>query len=185
MTLTISYKNGEFTCTFTPDGDASIQVNGAGAVTANSHDTGLGYQEMNPDNEDPAAVVEMTISDQGEFSTEIEEDQSEIEFEGSTAVPATKSQREVSVQKNGTRAVKKNMDNVELWDRVMDRGNEDTAEDVEMTTSDQEEFPTEAEEGPVEIESNDYSAVPASRPRSVEQPAIYLGNYPRIKDRTV
>ena len=40
MKLTITYKNGEFSCTFTPgdEGDGSVQMSGDSAVAVNAND---------------------------------------------------------------------------------------------------------------------------------------------------
>lgn len=87
MTLTINYKNGEFTCTFTPDGDSSLPVIIARAVTADIDDAVAGDRESNSDQEATAEDVEMTFCDQEEFPTGAEGNQGAI-VDGSPVSPA-------------------------------------------------------------------------------------------------
>ncbi len=70
MSLTINHNNGKFTCDFTPDGEASIQINSASPVKVNVDVTGLADQELNRDNEDTAENGKVTFSDLEEMSTD-------------------------------------------------------------------------------------------------------------------
>ena len=70
MSLTITHNNGKFTCDFTPDGEASVQINSASPVKVNVDVTGLADQELNRDNEDTAEREEVTSSTLEELSTE-------------------------------------------------------------------------------------------------------------------
>ncbi len=70
MSLTITHNNGKFTCDFTPDGEASVQINSASPVKVNVDVTGLADQELNRDNEDTAGNGKVTFSDLEEMSTD-------------------------------------------------------------------------------------------------------------------
>ncbi|MDA1128629.1 MAG: hypothetical protein O2913_08025 [Chloroflexi bacterium] len=61
MTLTISYKNGEFSCSFTPDDDASVRITGGGAVPVGMKAVELGDEETHHDHQDPTENMEMTV----------------------------------------------------------------------------------------------------------------------------
>ncbi len=70
MSLTVIHNNGKFTCDFTPDGEASVQINSAGPVKVNVDFTGDADQQLNRDNEDIAERGEVTASDLEEMSTD-------------------------------------------------------------------------------------------------------------------
>ncbi len=70
MSLTINHNNGKFTCDFTPDGEASVQINSASPIKVNVDITGLGDQESNRDNEHTAENGKVTFSDLEEMSTD-------------------------------------------------------------------------------------------------------------------
>ncbi len=70
MSLTINHNNGKFTCDFTPDGEASVQINSVSPVKVNVDVTGLSDQELNRDNEDTAEREEVTSSTLEELSAE-------------------------------------------------------------------------------------------------------------------
>lgn len=48
MNLTINYKNGEFTCIFTPDEDSSLPVTVTNAIRVDIDDAVLGDQARIP-----------------------------------------------------------------------------------------------------------------------------------------
>ena len=139
MTLTIRYKNGEFTCTFTPDGDASVQITSAGAVMADMGDARPADQGVNPGDENPAGDVEMTVSDQGEFVPGAEEYRLANESDGS---PATEPLVDASFRITNSGAVTGTVNN---GDQQMNPDDANTAEKAETTTPDQEEDSTGAE----------------------------------------
>ena len=70
MSLTITHNNGKFTCDFTPDGEASVQINSSSPVKVNVDVTGLADQELNRDNEDTAEREEVTSTALEELSKE-------------------------------------------------------------------------------------------------------------------
>ena len=84
MTLTISYRNGEFTCTFTPDGDSSIMIDGADALTTNLENEVIGDQE-NWNHEATAEDEETTSWGQEDHQAGAEEDSHQVEVDDSPA----------------------------------------------------------------------------------------------------
>ena len=70
MGLTITHINGKFTCDFTSDEEASVQINSASPIKVNVDVTGHADQELNRDNKDTAERGEVTASDLEEMSTD-------------------------------------------------------------------------------------------------------------------
>ena len=83
MSLTINYKNGEFTCTFTPEGDSAITINGAHALTANLENVG---DQEEWDHEDTAVDEDTTSSGQEDHQAGAEEYPNQVEVDDSPAL---------------------------------------------------------------------------------------------------
>ena len=88
MNITINYKNGEFTCIFTPDEDSSLPVTVTNAIKLDIDDTVLGDQEPDSGLEASPESGEMIISDQDEHGTGGEEDVGEFKVDVSPVLPA-------------------------------------------------------------------------------------------------
>ena len=75
MTLTIKYKNGEFTCTFTPEGESSIIINGADVLTASLENVG----DQEEGSHEATAEDEESITGQKDHQAGAEEDPHQVE----------------------------------------------------------------------------------------------------------
>ncbi len=103
MSLTINHNNGKFTCDFTPDGEASVQINSASSVKVNLDVTGLSDQELNRDNEDTAEREEVTASALEELSTE--EDTAESEEVTSSTLEELSTEEDTAESEEATSSV--------------------------------------------------------------------------------